>query len=201
MAELAPGQPPDAEVVSDARLLSAQLLKEIGLHRALVSDDPAGYQPSRVVTRAQELLNRAHAVLAHTPAARGRQLRVLPAPRVALPTDPLLVQHVLVNMLVNACEASDEGDEVTLGARADGSHLVLEVTNPRTIPEAIRARVFQRHFSTKAGPGRGLGTFAMQLFGERMLGGQVDFTTSAAGTTFRLRLPVERAAGSDGRGG
>ncbi|MFO0582641.1 MAG: sensor histidine kinase [Anaeromyxobacter sp.] len=190
VAELAPGQPPDAEVVSDARMLSAQLLKEIGLHRALVSDDPAGYRPSRVITRAQDLLVRAHAALAHSPAARGRNIRVHPAPVVALPTDPLLVQHVLVNMLLNACEASGEGDEVTLSARLEGGDLLLEVTNPRTVPEAIRARVFQRHFSTKPGTGRGLGTFAMQLFGERMLGGRVDFTTSAAGTTFRLRLPV-----------
>ena len=51
-----------------------------------------------------------------------------------------------------------------------------------------RSRIFQRSFSTKGSPGRGLGTYAMKLFGESVLGGQVDFETGAEGTTFWIRV-------------
>ena len=51
-------------------------------------------------------------------------------------------------------------------------------------------RIFQRYYSTKGEPGRGLGTYSMKLFGEQYLGGEVRFDTSESeGTVFSLRLP------------
>jgi signal transduction histidine kinase len=59
------------------------------------------------------------------------------------------------------------------------------------MPREIAMRVFQRHFTTKQGTGRGLGTYAMKLLGERHLGGTVDFESDAAsGTVFRIALPL-----------
>ncbi|MBD3287645.1 sensor histidine kinase, partial [candidate division KSB1 bacterium] len=64
------------------------------------------------------------------------------------------------------------------------------VWNKSAIPDDVTHRIFQRHFSTKNEPGRGLGTFSMKFFGEKCLNGKVDFTTSEnEGTTFRIRLP------------
>ena len=52
------------------------------------------------------------------------------------------------------------------------------------------SRIFQRNFSTKEQDGRGIGTFSMKLFGEKILGGQVSFTTSkTGGTTFKFAYP------------
>ncbi len=52
-------------------------------------------------------------------------------------------------------------------------------------------RIFQRNFSTKEQAGRGIGTFSMKLFGEKILGGQIKFTTSKkGGTTFKFTHPV-----------
>ena len=66
------------------------------------------------------------------------------------------------------------------------------VWNRVCIPDEVALRIFQRHFSTKEESGRGLGTFAMKLLGERVLGGQVSFTsTEQDGTTFRFRLPTK----------
>ena len=57
-------------------------------------------------------------------------------------------------------------------------------------PDAVAKRVFQRNFTTKEGAGRGLGTFSTKLFGEQILKGKVQFTSSPAeGTVFELRLP------------
>jgi len=65
------------------------------------------------------------------------------------------------------------------------------VWNGGEIPQEIAARIFQRNFSTKEQAGRGIGTFSMKLFGEKILGGQVSFTTSKKeGTIFRFACPI-----------
>jgi len=189
VAELAPGLPAPAEVVEDVRALTAQLTREVALHRALASGESGGYRPRLSAVRVAALLRAAHAAVAHGELSAGRTLEVVHLhDGLVLSTDPVLVQHVLVNMLVNALEAVRPGEAVKLEACGEGDEAVFRVTNPTRIPEAIRPRIFQRHFTTKTGKGRGIGTFAMKLFGEGLLGGKVGFTTSAAGTTFELRL-------------
>jgi len=67
----------------------------------------------------------------------------------------------------------------------------FHVHNDGMIPDAVAARIFQRSFSTKGTPGRGLGTYSMKLFGENILGGKVGFhSTDQQGTTFYLTLPI-----------
>jgi signal transduction histidine kinase len=91
---------------------------------------------------------------------------------------------------INALEASAEGATVRLATRVAPAHITWEIWNHGFIPADVQKRVFQRHFSTKATFGRGLGTFSMKLFGERYLKGKVSFDSSESdGTTFRFRLP------------
>ena len=67
--------------------------------------------------------------------------------------------------------------------------------NAGSMPDAVRDQVFQRSFTTKPGPGRGIGTYSIKLLTERYLGGVVSFTTSpAGGTTFTVSLPGELSA-------
>ena len=103
-------------------------------------------------------------------------------------TDPELLSRVVLNMAVNAVEASAPGETVSLSAVLEEQAIRFQVHNQGEIPEAYRSRIFQRSFSTKGSTGRGLGTYAMKLFGESVLGGQVGFETSAEGTTFWIRL-------------
>ncbi len=93
-------------------------------------------------------------------------------------------------MAVNAMEATSEGDTITLWSSREGDEICFRVHNPGEIPETLRSRIFQRSFTTKGATGRGLGTYAMKLFGEKVLGGKVGFDTDAAGTTFWVRLPL-----------
>jgi signal transduction histidine kinase len=105
--------------------------------------------------------------------------------------------RVLGNMVTNALEATPTGGTVRLWCRRHGGRLRFCVHNQGEIPREVALRVFQRHFSTKGGSGRGLGTYAMKLLGERHLGGTVDFETDpAAGTVFRLALPSREEPGS-----
>jgi sensor histidine kinase regulating citrate/malate metabolism len=79
---------------------------------------------------------------------------------------------------------------VLLAVRRAGNSLSFEVHNAGAIPAAVVPRVFQRHFTTKTGAGRGEGTWSMRTLGERVLHGEVGFQTHrVAGTTFWLRLP------------
>jgi signal transduction histidine kinase len=118
----------------------------------------------------------------------GREISVLTgAESLALRVDVTLLRRVLGNMTKNALEASRS--VVTLSADDDGDGAIFRVHNQGAIPPAVRLQIFKRSFSTK-GFGRGLGTYAMKLFGERILGGRVWFDTSVGeGTTFCFWLP------------
>ena len=99
----------------------------------------------------------------------------------------------IVNMLKNAFEATEPGGTVELGCELQGRACRFFVSNAETIPPNVASKVFERSFSTKSDVGRGLGTYSMKLFGERILKGKVSFTTSEEyGTTFFIELPVEK---------
>jgi sensor histidine kinase regulating citrate/malate metabolism len=105
-------------------------------------------------------------------------------------TDRRLLKRVLGNMLKNALEATPPHGTVKMSCEDDGDVVSFLVSNPAVIPNDVQLQVFQRSFSTKGEAGRGIGTYSMKLFGERYLGGEVDFVSrEAEGTTFRLRLP------------
>ena len=82
------------------------------------------------------------------------------------------------------------GGEVKVNLESDERSVAFSVWNRQFMPDDIARRIFQGHFSTKREAGRGLGTYAMRLIGERYLKGRVDFTTSEQeGTWFRIALP------------
>jgi len=109
-------------------------------------------------------------------------------------TDPVLLGRVLNNMVKNAIEATPAGGCVHVWFELTDDCPGFFVHNPGSIPEEIARHVFERSFSTKNEPGRGLGTYSMKLLGERYLGGAVSFTTSVEeGTTFSIMLPTEAA--------
>lgn len=111
---------------------------------------------------------------------------------ISIFTDPMLVSRILINMLLNALEATEDGGSVKFRTIVDKSQISWEVWNSALIPENIQLRIFQKFFSTKPDNGHGLGTYSMKFFGEECLGGKVSFTSVAGeGTTFRLSLGVE----------
>lgn len=123
--------------------------------------------------------------------ARERIITIDPsAQAVVFTSDAALLQRVLINMVKNALEATDDGGTVTLNCRPDGEGVAFAVHNPTFMPRNVQLQVFQRSFSTK-GTDRGLGTYSMRLLTERYLHGTVSFKTSPAkGTTFTARYPL-----------
>ncbi len=108
-----------------------------------------------------------------------------------LKTDGTLLKRILLNMVKNAAEATPEGGSIELISTEKPETAVFSVRNTGVVPDDIRLQIFQRSFSTK-GPGRGLGTYSMKLFGENYLRGKVYFTSEAReGTVFTIELPTE----------
>jgi len=73
--------------------------------------------------------------------------------------DPRLFEQVLVNLLLNGCDACDPGGHVTLVVRGDGESVLFEVKDDGAgMSEAALRRVHEPFFTTKPlGEGSGLG--------------------------------------------
>jgi nitrogen fixation/metabolism regulation signal transduction histidine kinase len=109
-----------------------------------------------------------------------------------LDADPDLLAQVLINLLRNAAQASQRGDDepwVRLGmaARGDGVRIEIEDSGPG-VPENLRRDIFLPFFTTRAeGTGVGL-NLARQIVIAH--GGTIDVDTGAAGgALFRITLP------------
>lgn len=184
-------EPDERELASRVEQLASRLAKEIEVQRALSQEPQAcqlTFQDVPVVRVVRELQE----TFAHHPLSEGKTLSVSePLPALPIHTDLALLHRVLTNMVTNALEATEPGDAVRLWVDATLEGTTFCVWNRQGIPEETARRIFQRNFSTKAGRGRGLGTYAMRLLGETYLRGRVTFTTSEdEGTVFRFWLPM-----------
>jgi signal transduction histidine kinase len=102
--------------------------------------------------------------------------------------------QVVLNLLLNAAEATPEGDpehhEIRVVLRDEGAdRCVIEVSDAGCgIPPEHHRRVFDPFFTTKAGGGVGLGLSICQAIVVAM-GGTIAFESApASGTTFRVNL-------------
>jgi two-component system, NtrC family, sensor kinase len=109
--------------------------------------------------------------------------------------------QVFLNLIVNAAHAvadvvGSSGGRGTIGActRLDGDDVVIEISDTGGgVPEAIRHRIFDPFFTTKEvgrGSGQGL-AIARAIVGRHH--GSLSLESSAAGTTFSVRLAIAEA--------
>ncbi|MBW2020034.1 MAG: MCP four helix bundle domain-containing protein [Deltaproteobacteria bacterium] len=144
--------------------------------------------PSDVVDMALQLIqHRLESYDAHVKLDRQRRLPEIVA-------DPEQLKEVLVNLLVNACEAMGGGGQIVISEQEGimeplGRVVVIRVRdNGPGIPEAIRDKVFEPFFSTKE-EGTGLGlSIAARIVEEH--GGCLNLKSQEGkGATFTITLP------------
>lgn len=171
---------------------SVRLAGEIALQKALFDSGACSYAPRWAECDLGRLFDELHGFFQSHEAARGRVLRFPETlPRILLRTDGAALYRILLNMIVNALEATEEGGEMRVSLEQQPGAVVFSVWNAAVIPSEIALRIFQRSFSTKNQSGRGIGTYSMKLFGETVLGGKVFFTSAeGAGTSFSFVHPV-----------
>lgn len=130
--------------------------------------------------------------------ASGAKLALQIAPNLpAVIAGPVRLQQVLVNILTNAADATEEraDGQIVLAAYVDGDHVVIDVAdNGPGVSEALQNRIFDPFFSTKLGKGLGLGLSIsyniIKDFGGSLQVGWADL----GGALFTIRLRVAKTA-------
>jgi hypothetical protein len=180
----------DAESFADIQRLIQRTVQEFSMQQALSCSMTYTYQPLYCSVSVKSLLDDLAETFAGHPACLAVTLTISRQDDpTELLTDPAIVNRILVNMVTNALEATSPGGEVRVFTETGGNSLSFCVWNRKPISQEHALRIFKRNFTTKEGLGHGLGTYSMKFFGEKVLGGQVDFSTAKEnGTVFRLTL-------------
>ena len=116
----------------------------------------------------------------------------LPASPLRVAVDPVLFEHVLLNLLDNAAKHTPPATPIEIEARAEGEALALEVADRGPgIAEADRARVFEK-FHRGAGEPRGSGLGLAICRGiVRAHGGTIEaLAREGGGAVLRVVLPA-----------
>jgi two-component system NtrC family sensor kinase len=184
---------PDAYTAAKLDLAAAQLGRIRRTIRELVDfSRPA----STVVSRfpPSQVVDEALGIAKYYP--RTKQRRTFTAMATDLPPVRGARDHLiqaLLNLVLNAVDATGKGGRIDLVGTLDEGWVVLEVVdNGRGIALADRCRLFQPFFTTKP-HGTGLGLYVSRQLVEEM-GGTLTYTTEPGqGSTFSIRLPADRA--------
>lgn len=180
----------DPEVCNRLHVLSSQLIEEIQAQRELLHAESGDLETESIPVKARQVLDELRVQYLNHAVAEDRNIVIGQTWDGPLITDRRLLKRVLGNMLKNALEATPAQGTVTMSCEDDEDAVTFSINNPAVMSHDVQLQIFQRSFSTKGEAGRGIGTYSMKLFGERYLGGEVDFVSrESEGTTFCLRLP------------
>ncbi|REJ88587.1 MAG: hypothetical protein DWQ35_19735 [Planctomycetota bacterium] len=113
-----------------------------------------------------------------------------PSTPVRVRMDPGRLRQILLNLLVNAQDAVEEGGEIRMAVRRVGSRAEVVVSdNGPGVSEAERERIFEPFYSTKSS-GSGLGLPMVRRFVEEAHGTIQCEGKESDGATFRITLPL-----------
>ena len=146
-----------------------------------------------------ELMRRVMRLAAMDAESKGVSLR-LEEPREALSAavDGERITQALLNLLLNAVQATDGGGSVTLGALPpeDGFAALLISDTGRGMEPEVLAQVFNPYFTTRA-TGTGLGLSIVSRIIEDHQGEIAMESKPGLGTTVTVRLPLALAGADD----
>jgi PAS domain S-box-containing protein len=115
--------------------------------------------------------------------------------------DRHMIEQVLMNLVLNAIQATKPGGAITIRTRVTESHCVVEIEDTGCgIPASVLSRIFDPFFTTKGtGEGTGLGLSVSLGIVERH-GGQILVDSEVGkGTMFTVCLPLTHDAAMAGK--
>ena len=109
--------------------------------------------------------------------------------------DSSYINRIMYNLVTNAVQAMPKGGKLTIHACKQGNDSIITVKDIGVgIPESVKNKLFTPMFTTKA-KGQGFGLPVIKRMTEA-LGGTVSFESQEGkGTTFMIRLPLQRNKG------
>jgi signal transduction histidine kinase len=145
--------------------------------------------PSAVVDQTLQLLE--HRLKSYDVSVKIQREQTLPE----IDADPEQLKEVLVNLMVNACEAIEKGGTIVIHedvalTPSDGTAAVIRVSDDGPgISEATCQKVFEPFFTTKE-EGTGLGLSIVARIIEEHGGTVTVESTEGRGATFVISLPI-----------
>ena len=126
--------------------------------------------------------------------ARKKNIRIetcFPEKESSADIDGPQVVQVLINLLLNAIEASVDDGTITILVKGESPYVGISITDEGDrIADDIRPHIFDAYYTTKA-EGNGLGLAVSREIAMNH-GGRLEFESEEDGTTFTLLLPMER---------
>jgi signal transduction histidine kinase len=176
--------------IQDAAEQITELLNSLrDLAREKRNISPMGASLDQTVRRAID------AVLAR-PDLRGRSIFIRTDGDMTGVFDPKKVERVFFNLTLNACEATaEEQGRITIDILSSENSFEIRVAdNGQGIPASIRSTLFDPFVSAGKSNGTGLGLAIVSKIIHDHGGSVIVESTSAAGTTFLVRLPRTQAS-------
>jgi signal transduction histidine kinase len=135
--------------------------------------------------------------LQHQPMLHGRILEnQVPPDLPSIRVDANQLSQVLMNLLLNAAQATSQGGRITVSATRSSASEAIQIRVSDTgcgIPADVLPHVFEPFFTTKRGKGTGLGLSISQTY-VRSHRGEIQVESAAErGTTVTITLPVLQA--------
>ena len=151
----------------------------------------------------QQIVDEVLLVLARDPKKDGLSLRVQVQPGLMVSGDPVQLEQVLLNLLINARQAMldsnhSRGGSITIkafGGDEQGAVRIQVIDTGAGIPEKLLGRIFEPFFTTKGtakkgeSKGTGLGLAICKEIVEHHKGHIEVQSTVGRGTTFSVVLP------------
>ena len=105
--------------------------------------------------------------------------------------DKGLIFFVIMNLVLNAIEASSPGSAITIESSIKKSNIFFKVKDRGMgIDPAIQAKIFNPFFSKYKDQGVGLGLFLCKYIIVELHAGEIDFKSEKGKTSFFVYLPI-----------
>ena len=180
------------ELINLSEEASRDIIEEILLHRQIRAAEIGELNVNIELTNSFEVIDSAIRKMGfHEEGKNKRIIKAENSVKIDLETDKIFLQRVIINLMKNALEASQNGDAVSVGIDNNEGKIRFWVKNNQVIARDIQMQLFQRSFSTK-GNGRGIGTYSIKLLTENYLKGKVSFVSNESdGTVFSIDLNLK----------
>jgi len=186
------------ERLPEFRRYLGQVVSETARVGRIVADLLAFSRRSRrpeTLASIKEIVENTMTLVSHKLELGGVQLELHMGENVPpLRCDPSQMQQVVMNLLLNAAEATPPGGRVTVTTAVDlaSNRLVLEVRDTGAgMQPAVVDKIFDPFFTTKE-EGKGVGLGLAVVYGiVQSHGGEIEVKSAVgSGTTFRVLLPL-----------
>lgn len=180
------------ELLDVVESISKRIIDEINTHKHLLTADKSKLQLNIQKIQSLKFLESISNYFDRLDILENKKIQIsLESENIEFESDETLLGRVLSNMIKNAIEASQDGEQITLWCGLDKNSVSFSVHNLTVIPEDIQTQLFNRTVSTK-GSGRGLGIYSMKYLTEKYLDGKIFFmSTKEKGTTFVVNYPIQ----------